>query len=206
MVLDETGPIVLIDGHLRAARTVILAHGAGEGRDSVFMNVFAQELAKHCLRVVRFEFPYMAALRETGKRRPPDREPVLRETWLRAIGSAEAETLFIGGKSMGGRIASLVADDADVAGLVCLGYPFHPTSKPEQLRTEHLKTIKTPTLIVQGDATRSEIGKRSQDTNSQNASDSTGCETATTASSRGSRRGGHWRIIGRKQLTPLHPS
>ena len=151
---------MLIDGHLRAARTVILAHGEGEGRDSVFMNVFAQELAKHCLRVVRFEFPYMAALRETGKRRPPDREPVLRETWLRAIGSAEAETLFIGGKSMGGRIASLAADDADVAGLVCLGYPFHPTGKPEQLRTEQLKTIKTPTLIVQGE--RDPFGDRQE--------------------------------------------
>ncbi len=61
---------------------------------------------------------------------------------------------------MGGRIASLAADDADVAGLVCLGYPFHPTGKPEQLRTEHLKTIKTPTLIVQGE--RDPFGDRQE--------------------------------------------
>jgi predicted alpha/beta-hydrolase family hydrolase len=63
----------------------------------------------------------------------------------------KSEHLFIGGKSMGGRIASLIADEAKVAGLVCLGYPFHPTGKPEQLRVEHLKSIRTPTLIVQGE-------------------------------------------------------
>jgi uncharacterized protein len=137
---------------------VILAHGAGEGMDSVFMNAFAKGLADRGLRVVRFEFPYMAALRETGERRPPDRERVLRETWLRVIKTVAAETVFIGGKSMGGRIASLIADEAHVAGLVCLGYPFHPTGKPEQLRIEHLKTIKTPTLIIQGE--RDPFGNR----------------------------------------------
>ena len=155
-----SGPNLLIDGPRRAARTVILAHGAGEGMDADFMNALAQGLAKHAMRVVRFEFPYMAALRETGKRRPPDREQVLRESWLRVIESVAAEPFFIGGKSMGGRIASLVADGAEVAGLVCLGYPFHPTGKPEQLRTEHLKTIKTPTLIVQGE--RDPFGNRQE--------------------------------------------
>ena len=124
------------------------------------MNAFAQGLAKHGLRVVRFEFPYMAARRETGKRRPPDREPVLRETWHRVIDSVKSKTLFIGGKSMGGRIASLVADEAEVAGLICLGYPFHPTGKPEQLRIEHLKSIRTPTLIVQGE--RDPFGNREE--------------------------------------------
>jgi predicted alpha/beta-hydrolase family hydrolase len=128
--------------------------------DSEFMNVFAQGLAKHGLRVVRFEFPYMAEHRKTGKSRPPDREPVLRETWLRMIESVKAGSVFIGGKSMGGRIASLIADDAEVAGLVCLGYPFHPTGKPEQLRVEHLKTIETPTLIVQGE--RDPFGTREE--------------------------------------------
>ena len=93
----------------------------------------------------------MAERCRTGKRRPPDREPVLRQTWLDVIASIKAETLFIGGKSMGGRIASLVADEADVAGLICLGYPFHPTGKPDQLRVEHLQAIKTPTLILQGE-------------------------------------------------------
>jgi predicted alpha/beta-hydrolase family hydrolase len=128
--------------------------------DSDFMNAFAQGLAKHGLRVIRFEFPYMASQRESGKSRPPDREPVLRETWLRVIESTSAARLFIGGKSMGGRIASLVADESKVGGLVCLGYPFHPTGKPYQLRIEHLKTIRTPTLIVQGE--RDPFGTREE--------------------------------------------
>src|SRR5512134_3455799 len=108
-------------------------------------------LAAHSVRVVRFEFPYMAERRRTGKRRPPDREPVLRQTWLEVIASVDTEPLVIGGKSMGGRIASLIADEAEVAGLICLGYPFHPTGKPDQLRVERLRTIHTPTLILQGE-------------------------------------------------------
>jgi predicted alpha/beta-hydrolase family hydrolase len=128
--------------------------------DTDFMEAFAQGLTKRGLRVVRFEFPYMAARRETGKSRPPDREPVLRETWHRVIESVKAKNLFIGGKSMGGRMASLVADEAGVAGLICLGYPFHPTGKPDQLRVEHLKSIKTPTLIVQGE--RDPFGNRDE--------------------------------------------
>jgi predicted alpha/beta-hydrolase family hydrolase len=155
-----SAPSLLIDGPKRAERTIILAHGAGAGMDTDFMNAFAQGLGNRGLRVVRFEFPYMAAKRETGKGRPPDREPVLRETWHRIIDSAKSDHLFIGGKSMGGRIASLVADEAEVAGLVCLGYPFHPTGKPEQLRVEHLKAIRTPTLIVQGE--RDPFGSRDE--------------------------------------------
>jgi predicted alpha/beta-hydrolase family hydrolase len=157
----SSGPDLLIDGPRDGpAGTVILAHGAGAGMDTDFMNVFAQGLAKYALRVVRFEFPYMAARRDTGKSRPPDREPVLRETWHRVIDSVRSETLIIGGKSMGGRIASLVADEAEAAGLVCLGYPFHPTGKPKQLRIEHLKSIRTPTLIVQGE--RDPFGNREE--------------------------------------------
>jgi predicted alpha/beta-hydrolase family hydrolase len=151
---------LLIDGERNTDRTVVLAHGAGASMDTDFMNFFAQELAKRGLRVIRFEFPYMAARRKTGKGGPPDREPVLRQTWLRVIESVKAKSVFIGGKSMGGRIASLVADEAGVAGLVCLGYPFHPTGKPEQLRVEHLKKIKTPTLIVQGE--RDPFGTRDE--------------------------------------------
>lgn len=88
---------------------------------------------------------------ETGNRPPPDREPILRETWHGVIRQLDADKLVIGGKSMGGRIASLIADEVEAAGLVCLGYPFHPTGKPDKLRIEHLKSIKTPTLIVQGE-------------------------------------------------------
>jgi predicted alpha/beta-hydrolase family hydrolase len=119
--------------------------------DTPFMDFFAKGLGKQGLRVVRFEYPYMAAKRVTGKQKPPDREPVLRGTWLKVVEKLGHEGLVIGGKSMGGRIASLVADDSQVAGLVCLGYPFHPVGKPDRLRIEHLLTIKTPTLIVQGE-------------------------------------------------------
>jgi uncharacterized protein len=156
----SSDPGLLIDGPPRAASTVILAHGAGAAMDTDFMNAFAEGLAKKGLRVVRFEFPYMAARRDTGKSRPPDREPVLRETWHRVIESVKSKSLFIGGKSMGGRIASLVADEAEVSGLICLGYPFHPTGKPEQLRIQHLKSIRTPTLIVQGE--RDPFGNRKE--------------------------------------------
>jgi len=149
---------LLIDGPIEAASAVALAHGAGAAMDTEFMTAFAVGLAKLKIRVVRFEFPYMAQRRISGTRRPPDREPVLRESWLNVIESLGADKLIIGGKSMGGRIASLIADEAEVAGLVCLGYPFHPSGKPEKLRTEHLKSIATPTLIVQGE--RDAFGNR----------------------------------------------
>ena len=111
----------------------------GVGVESPFMQAFAQGLAAAGLRVAMFEFPYMTELR-SGRRRPPDREPVLRQTWLQVTEQLGAERLVIGGKSMGGRIASLVADDAGVAGLICLGYPFHPAGQPEKLRVEHLRS------------------------------------------------------------------
>lgn len=103
------------------------------------MAFFAEGLAAAGFRVVRFEFPYMAQRRQTGKQRPPDREPVLRATWLAVIDQLGAENLVIGGKSIGSRIASLVADEAGVSGLVCLGYPFHPVGKPERLRVDALR-------------------------------------------------------------------
>jgi hypothetical protein len=148
---SSDSPELLFNDPHGSNRKIVLAHGAGAAMDSEFMNTFAEGLADRGLCVVRFEFAYMAQRRTTGKRRPPDREPVLRETWLRVIKTLGADRLVIGGKSMGGRIASLVADEANVAGLVCLGYPFHPNGKPDKLRIEHLKSIKTPTLIVQGD-------------------------------------------------------
>jgi predicted alpha/beta-hydrolase family hydrolase len=144
-------PELLFDGPDDASRTIALAHGAGAGMDTPFMDFFAKGLGERGIRVVRFEFPYMASKRVTGKSMPPDREPVLRETWLKVIDSLGRDGLVIGGKSMGGRIATLVADAAGVAGLVCLGYPFHPVGKPDQLRVEHLGKSKTPTLILQGE-------------------------------------------------------
>jgi predicted alpha/beta-hydrolase family hydrolase len=124
------------------------------------MNYFATGLADLGFRVVRFEFPYMAAKRETGRSKLPDREPVLRETWLTVVEKLGNKNLVIGGKSMGGRIASQIADEAGVAGLVCLGYPFHPVGKIDKLRVEHLRAIKTPTLILQGE--RDPFGDRKE--------------------------------------------
>ena len=128
--------------------------------DSEFMDTIAADVAAAGIRVVRFEFPYMARRRREGGRRPPDRMPVLERTWREIVEQVGADPVWIGGKSMGGRVASMVADELAVAGLVCLGYPFHPPGKPEKLRTEHLETLKTPTLIVQGD--RDSLGKRAE--------------------------------------------
>ena len=138
---------------------VVLAHGAGAPMDSPFMNVMARGLAAEGLRAARFEFPYMRARREEGRNRPPDREPVLREAWLSAISElGGGERLVIGGKSMGGRFASMVADEAGVRGLACLGYPFHPPGQPGKLRVSHLEHLKTPAVFVQG--TRDPFGTR----------------------------------------------
>lgn len=110
-----------------------------------FMTAVARGLAAEGIRVVRFEFPYMAA----GKG-SPDRPAVLMDTWRAVIAELGPERLAIGGKSMGGRIASMVADDTGVRALVCMGYPFHPPNRPAQLRTAHLESLRTPTLILQG--------------------------------------------------------
>lgn len=141
----------IFDGPEDAPVMVVLAHGAGAGMDHPFMADFAAGLAARGLRVARFEFPYMAKRRDDGRRRPPDRMPTLTECYLDVVRSLGAETLVIGGKSMGGRVASLIADEAAVKGLFCLGYPFHPPGKPDRLRTEHLAALTTPTLIVQGE-------------------------------------------------------
>jgi hypothetical protein len=155
---------LLIIGPERARLKLVLAHGAGAAMDSPFMNVIAQGVAQAGVRVVRFEFPYMKARREGGKKGAPDREPVLCRAWLDVIDElGGAAHLVIGGKSLGGRIASVVADEAGVRGLVCLGYPFHPPGRPDRLRTEHLKTMRTPTLIIQG--TRDPFGAREEAAN-----------------------------------------
>jgi len=141
--------------------TVVLAHGAGAPMDSPFLNVVAAGLGAAGLRVARFELPYMRRRRETGQRGAPDREPVLRAAWREVIDElGGGERLVIGGKSLGGRMASLVADEAGARGLVCLGYPFHPPGAPDRLRTTHLRDLRTPTLIVQG--TRDPLGTREE--------------------------------------------
>jgi predicted alpha/beta-hydrolase family hydrolase len=168
-------------GHA-AAPVLVLAHGAGSGQRSAFMVRIAGALASRNVTVITFDFPYMQA-----GRRAPDRQPVLEAAWraviqaLVAAGHAQAGRVIVGGKSMGGRIASHVLsaeagegghsplahgatpeDGADgridslVAGLVLLGYPLHPPGNPARLRVAHLPMLRTPTLVVQG--TRDEFG------------------------------------------------
>ncbi|WP_432283529.1 alpha/beta family hydrolase [Aminobacter sp. BA135] len=151
----------LFDGPEDADVTVLLAHGAGAPMDSASMTAAANALAKVGIRVARFEFGYMAARRSDGARKPPPRAETLNPEYKAAVDQLAAKgPLVIGGKSMGGRVASMVADElfasGKIVGLLCLGYPFHPPAKPAQLRTKHLAALKTPTLIVQG--TRDEFG------------------------------------------------
>jgi predicted alpha/beta-hydrolase family hydrolase len=154
----------LFDGPEDARVTLLLAHGAGAPMDSASMNATTKVLASRGFRVARFEFGYMASRRTSeGKKPPPKAEKVMPE-YLAAVDDLGPTNgpLIIGGKSMGGRVASMVADalfNANrIAGLLCIGYPFHPPGRPEQLRTAHLVGLKTPTLICQG--TRDEFGDR----------------------------------------------
>jgi predicted alpha/beta-hydrolase family hydrolase len=137
----------------RRAATLVLAHGAGAPQSSAFMVDFARGLARRGCQAVTFNFPYT----EQG-RRLPDRAPTLEACFRDVIAAIRARAdlatgpLVIGGKSMGGRIASHLAAQglADLAGLVALGYPLHPPGRPEQLRALHLARIRQPMLIVQG--------------------------------------------------------
>ncbi|QFY61474.1 alpha/beta hydrolase [Rhizobium grahamii] len=135
--------------------SILLAHGAGAPMDSASMNALAETLADAGFRVGRFEFGYMAERRRSGRRLPAPRAETLIPEYLAAVTQfATSGPVIIGGKSMGGRVASMVADQlyvaGSIAGLLCLGYPFHPIGKPAQLRTTHLQALKTPTLICQG--------------------------------------------------------
>ncbi|TLX59291.1 alpha/beta hydrolase [Stutzerimonas nosocomialis] len=146
-----------------ARATLILAHGAGAPMDSPFMDAITERLAARAIAVFRFEFAYMAARREDGKRRPPNPQAQLLEQWrslYEAVRRQTAGPLAIGGKSMGGRMASLLADELEPAALVCLGYPFHPAGKPDKPRVAHLETLKTRALVVQGE--RDALGNREQ--------------------------------------------
>lgn len=155
LLIDEPADSVLA--------TLILAHGAGAPMDSPFMTTMAQLLAACGFRVVRFEFPYMQRRRVEGVRQPPNREPMLLDAWravYNVITQRFPEPTLIGGKSMGGRMATLVADELNCSGLVCLGFPAHPPGKPEALRTAALESITIPTLSVQGE--RDRLGSRAE--------------------------------------------
>ncbi|MCP1475431.1 putative alpha/beta-hydrolase family hydrolase [Pseudomonas sp. EB276 TE3739] len=144
-----------------ASATLILAHGAGAPMDSDWMNDMAGRLAGLGVNVLRFEFPYMAQRRVDGVKRPPNPAGKLQECWREVFAVVRrhvAGPLAIGGKSMGGRMASLLADELGADALVCLGYPFYAVGKPEKPRVEHLSSLQTRTLIVQGE--RDALGNR----------------------------------------------
>jgi uncharacterized protein len=133
-----------------ADAVLVLGHGAGSGMRSPFMAGFAEAIGRLGVATLRFDFPYMQA-----GRRAPDRAPVLVEAWREAFASARERAgtrpVFAGGKSMGGRIASMaVAEGMPAAGLVFLGYPLHPSGRPDKIRDAHLDAVPAPMLFLQG--------------------------------------------------------
>ncbi|MDF4258198.1 alpha/beta fold hydrolase [Vibrio parahaemolyticus] len=138
----------------------VFAHGAGAGMEHDFMTAVAKGLVEQGIRVVRFNFPYMVKRSEDGKKRPPDRAPKLLEAYSEVIAHFASSPVVIGGKSMGGRMASLLAEHELVAGIACLGFPFHSPGKPEKFKGDHLASIDKPTLILQGE--RDTFGKREE--------------------------------------------
>ena len=149
-------PDLLIEGPPEGSICLVLAHGASSAMDSPGMAALADGFAAAGVQVARFEFPYMRRRRETGKGGAPDRPVVLEEAWLAAARAVTArlgggQRLAVGGRSMGGRVASMVADRLGAAAVVCFGYPFHPPGRPEKTRTAHLANLATPALILQGE-------------------------------------------------------
>ncbi|WP_435247644.1 alpha/beta family hydrolase [Vibrio sp. nBUS_14] len=150
---------LIIDGEDNPV-TFAFAHGAGAGMEHEFMQWVAKGLALKGIRVIRFNFPYMIKRAEDGKRRPPDRAPKLLEAYQEIIDQVDADKLVIGGKSMGGRMASHLSELDKVAAMACLGFPFHPPGKPEKYKGEHLAELAKPCLILQGE--RDTFGKREE--------------------------------------------
>ncbi|MCF7719652.1 alpha/beta fold hydrolase [Aeromonas jandaei] len=153
---------VIREGAVDAPVRILLAHGAGAGMEHAFLAELSRLLAGPDIEVVRFNFPYMSKRALDGKRRPPDRQPVLLDHWREMVREFVHPRLFLAGKSMGGRMAAEISDEIycemNAAGLLILGYPFHPPARPDRWRGEVLKQIKTPTLLLQGE--RDTFGSR----------------------------------------------
>ena len=130
----------------------LLAHGAGAPMDSDWMNQLTECLVEQGISVHRFEFPYMNKRRTEGVKKPPDRGPILEKHFLDVISQFKKKPLFIGGKSMGGRMASVIANECDVEGVIVFGYPFHAPGKPiNEKRLEAFLELKKPCLVLQGE-------------------------------------------------------
>ncbi|MCK2184793.1 alpha/beta family hydrolase [Halomonas getboli] len=159
--VEGSGPLE-VNGEARLGR-LLLAHGAGAGQDSAFMRRLRQALAKRGVQTLAFEFAYMQRMREEGRRRPPPRvERLVDEfaAWRDGAQRLAPGPLWLGGKSMGGRVASLLAARDGADGLALCGYPFHPPRKPESLRLAHWPDLSCSTLVVQG--TRDPFGTREE--------------------------------------------
>ncbi|WP_286262479.1 alpha/beta family hydrolase [Thalassotalea atypica] len=145
----------------------VFAHGAGADMNSSFMKIMSELLLGRNISVMKFNFPYMDKRGQDGKRRPPDRMPVLLDTLAHHLNVLENKLpIMLGGKSMGSRVcATWLADTIDhgsncILGLVALGYPFHPIGKPEKLRLKPLQDNSLPTLIIQGE--RDKLGCKNE--------------------------------------------
>ncbi|MCB1472161.1 MAG: alpha/beta fold hydrolase [Rhodobiaceae bacterium] len=154
----------LTDGPQDARATLLLAHGSGAPMDSPFLDGIARRLGARSIRVLRFEFPFMLA-RRAGQKRPPPRADKLVAVYADVLDFARengaAGRMFIGGKSLGGRVAAMLAGTRDdVAGVVCLGYPFHPPGDPDALRLDPLNDARVPVFVCQGD--RDPFGRREE--------------------------------------------
>jgi len=156
---------MLLDGR-EGTPTLLLAHGSGAPMDTPVMNEVTKMIVSHNLSVARFEFSFMAARRTTGKKRPPPKAEKLIDEYLAALKEVkkvlDPPFIFIGGKSLGARVASMMAQQCfeagQISGLICLGYPFHPPGKPDRLRTAHFASYNCPSLVCQGE--NDPFGKR----------------------------------------------
>lgn len=159
--IEGLGPLE-VEGDGRVGR-LLLTHGAGAGQDSSFLRRLRASLAEAGVQTLAIEFDYMRRMREAGRRRPPPKVALLVEElarWCDSVSQQVPSPLWLGGKSMGGRVASLLAARDGAPGLVLCGYPFHPPRKPESLRLDHWPALACPTLVVQG--TRDPFGTREE--------------------------------------------
>jgi uncharacterized protein len=159
------------DGPPQADCHLILTHGAGAPATSPVITTLVEQLNEFGVRTACFEFDYMAARRQGGSKRPPPRVETLTDEFRAIVSEFQASRgdktkskIIIGGKSMGGRVASLIAEDlysqGAIAGWLAIGYPFHPAKHPDRLRTAHLKDMRCTGLIIQG--TRDALGNRTE--------------------------------------------
>ena len=157
---------MIIEKASQAKAICILAHGAGAPMDSTFMTRMSSALVAQGIHVVRFEFAYMAQRRTGGSKRPPPKMPILVDEFARVCAEVLSMPdiselpLYIGGKSMGCRVATLLGASmllpSDIQGVICFGYPFHPVKQPEKTRIDHLPAVSVPLVVVQG--TRDALG------------------------------------------------